>query len=133
MGQDTYCDIGYGVTLVISLDNIELIKNAFLCNEVNTYFSNNDYDEALLTEDYELEKFEKELNKRIGEEIYFFRSALCVDARNLSRRDLPRLFGDCCIGLESLNEKLEEGKSKFLEVGFNEEDIRLKYMFEDSY
>lgn len=131
MGQDTYCDFGYGVTLIISLENIELIKKAFLSNEVNTYFS--DEDEAILTEDYELEEFERELNKKIGDEIYFFRTSLCVDARNLSRRDNPRLFGDCCIEVEDLNEKLREAKRKFLDLGFNEDDIQLKYMFEDSY
>ena len=59
MGQDTYCDLGYGVTLEIKQENMDLIINAWQSEEISTYFS--DYDEALLTENYSQEEFEDEL------------------------------------------------------------------------
>jgi len=136
MGQDTYADIGYGVSLEITQENVELILKAWKSNEVSTYLS--DYDEALLTEDYTQTELEDELKNRINTQedknkVYFFRSAVCVDARNISRRDNPRLFNDLCVSLDELVNNFKEGKEKFLELGFKEEDIQLKYMFEDSF
>jgi hypothetical protein len=135
MGQDTYADLGYGVSLEINQENMELIIKAWHSNEVSTYLS--DDDEALLTEDYTQTEFENELKNRIDipdkNKVYFFRSAVCVDARNISRRDTPRLFNDLCTSLDELVNNFKEGKEKFLELGFKEEDIQLKYMFEDSY
>lgn len=135
MGQDTYCDLGYGASIEIKPENIDLILKAWRSDKVSTYFS--DYDEALLTENYTEEEFENELKNRINvpdeNYVYFFRSAVCVDARNLSIRDNPRIFDDLCLSLEELVDNFNEGKQIFLDIGFKEEDIRLKYMFEDSY
>ena len=135
MGQDTYTDLGYGVSLEIIPENMDLIIKAWQSDEVSTYFS--DYDEALLTEDYTQTEFEDELKVRMNRvnmnKVYFFRSAVCVDARNISRRDNPRLFNNLCVSLDELVNNFKEGKKKFLELGFKEEDIQLKYMFEDSF
>ena len=50
MGQDTYCDLGYGASIEITRENMDLIIKSWQSNEISTYFS--DYDEALLTENY---------------------------------------------------------------------------------
>ena len=135
MGQDTYCDLGYGVTLEIKQENMDLIINAWQSEEISTYFS--DYDEALLTENYSQEEFEDELKNRMNysdkNKVYFFRSAICVDVRNISRRDNPRIFNDLFISLDELVDNFKDGKQKFLDIGFKEEDIQIKYLFEDSY
>lgn len=138
MGQDTYADIGYGVSLEITPENMDLIIKAWKSDNVSTYLCDNEgCDEALLTEGYTQTEFEDELKDRMGNDdrkrVYFFRSSICVDARNLFRRENPRIFDSVELSLDELIDNFKEGKEKLLELGFKEEDIQLKYMFEDSY
>ena len=67
MGQDTYADIGFGVSLEITPENMKLIIKAWQSDEVSTYLCDNEGgDEALLTEDYTIKEFEDLLKNRIN-------------------------------------------------------------------
>ena len=84
MGQDTYCDLGYGVSIEIKPENIDLILKAWQSDEISTYFS--DYDEALLTENYTQEEFENELKNRIKQ---IFSEGVLVEAK----ADISNILG----------------------------------------
>jgi hypothetical protein len=156
MGQDTYIDFGVAVCLDLCFNDIKMVKTllhnmAIKYNEfgIRCYIVV-DYDEIIsfdrssftleqidaLAEAVDKNAFNEIMvsNKLTEVEFKFLIPCSKAYARNISRRDYPFIFGnDDCEQVEDLCGKLMEAKTKFLELGINENLIWTGYTVKDSY
>ena len=153
MGQDTSGRIGVSVTLPLTFQNIELIRRLVVlghdcqcylhprggcrsrCEDEITElsaFEPDEFDLQKVVASTNEEEFETNLTAIGVRLIHFIIEVAEAYARNISRRDLPQIFGEDDQTVEDVIRRFYDAKQTFLRSGVPSDLIKVGYTLIDN-